>query len=151
VGGQAGQSVQQPPVVVDDGVQGERQHPHLVAAVQQRQVDPYAVCLRHLDGGSAPEGRAGGGAINRRVLADGQPPTRQRHQHQLFVVLQEDRDVTAPDPAHHFHDQRGDQMRWHLVGLVQQHPQQPLTESFRPVHRALFGLRLSCRHSRTRP
>ena len=48
------------PVVLADGVQGQGHHPHLVAAVQQRQVHPHATGLRHLDDVPAQEGAAGG-------------------------------------------------------------------------------------------
>ncbi|MGN9847262.1 hypothetical protein ACTMTI_55200 [Nonomuraea sp. H19] len=60
VGDQAGEPAQQAPVVVGDGVQGQRHHPHLIASVQQEQVHPYAAGLRHLDDIRAEEGPAGG-------------------------------------------------------------------------------------------
>lgn len=76
VGDQTGEPAQQPSVVVIDGVQGEGHHAHLVAAVQQWQVHPDAVGLRHLGDGRVQEGRAGGRVVDRLGLADCQLPTR---------------------------------------------------------------------------
>lgn len=65
VGHQAAEPAQKPPVVIIDGVQGEDHHSHVVAAVQQRDVHPDPVYLRHLDRGRLQEGGAGGGARDR--------------------------------------------------------------------------------------
>jgi hypothetical protein len=148
VGDQTGEPAQQAPVVVIDGVQGESHHPYLVAAVQQGHIHANATGMGDLDRGHPQEGRAGRGVADRLGLTDKQSSPRQRHQQFLRVVLQEDRDVASTDLRHFFRDQRSDQPRRHLVCPIQQHSEQPLTESFRPVHQAPVGPPLTPLHGR---
>lgn len=54
--------------------------------------------------------------------------------------------LPPPDPGHLFREERGDQLRRHLVGPVQQHTQQPFAESLRPVHPGPVRLVLTVRH-----
>lgn len=117
-------------------------------STQQRQVHPdAAVVVRHLDGNRRQEGPSGVGVADQLGACDHQSPARQRSEHRLRVVLQEDGDVTAPDSGYLFRDQ----LRRHLVGPVQQHPQQALAESLRPVHHVPAGLALTFSHSRRVP
>ncbi|CDR08190.1 hypothetical protein GCM10022420_048010 [Streptomyces iranensis] len=129
VGDQAGEAPQQPPVVVIDAVQGDGQHPHLVAAVQQRQEHPYAIGLRMFHRRRAQKSPAGLRIVDPLGLPDHESHARQGSQYQLVVVLEEDRDVPPADPAHFLSDQRRDQLGRHLVSPVQQYAQQPFTES----------------------
>ena len=57
-----------------------------------------------------------------------QAPARQRPQYPLAMVLQQDPDIPAADPGRFFGDQRGDQLRRHLMRPVQQRTQQTLAE-----------------------
>src|ERR1700729_3279554 len=75
-----------------------------------------------------------------------EPSARQRPEHPLALVLQEDRDVPTPDPGRLLRHQRCDQVRRHLVSPVEQDAQQPLAEPLRAVDRHPPALPLALAH-----
>ena len=97
--GQDRELPQQPSDILIGSIEGEGQHPCLVAVVHQRQVQSHAVVPLFLDHGHAQEGPAGRGAVDRLGFPRHEPPARQRPEHPLAVVLQQDGHVPAADPG----------------------------------------------------
>ncbi|PBC77015.1 hypothetical protein BX265_1743 [Streptomyces sp. TLI_235] len=107
--------------------------------------------LRMLGGDGTKEDLAGPGTVDGHRIFDCESLARERYQHELAVVLQEDRDVPATDRTDLCRHQRSDGLRRHLVSPVQEPPQQPFTESLRPVRRRSEVLPREIRHEHLCP
>ena len=134
VGHQAGQPSSQPPIMIVNGVEREGEHPDPIGAVEQRDEEPHPVVLRPLDRLICAEGLARQRSVDRLRGPHQQTSPCQRHQGHLVVVLQENLDVPASDDRDLLLDERGDHVRRHLMGPVQQRTEQPLPEPLRPVN-----------------
>jgi hypothetical protein len=100
-----------------------------------------------LDNGRTEERPASLGVIDALRLPDRETSAWQRPEHPLTIILQEDGDIQAADPARLLRHQRTDQLRRHLVSPVQQRAQQPLAKSLSPVNHHPAGLPLAFPHT----
>jgi hypothetical protein len=133
VGHQAGDPAQQAAVVVVDAVQRHRHDPHLVTAVQQRQMDPYAVVVGHLDRDRVEKAASRVGVVDQLRLRVREALAGQGYEHQLAVVLQQHLRMAAPQLLHHVGDQGPDAMRRKLVRAVENRSQQRFPEALGAV------------------
>ena len=151
VGGQAGQPLGEPTVVVIHRRQRERQHADSIRAVQHRQVQPHRpIGQLLLDAGIGGEGTPGPASVDRSRPTDQAPPG-QRLQGPLVVVLQPDTHIGAADSGDLLGHERSHQACGHQVGPIEQGAQHALSETLDPgpagrVREALARSRERCLH-----
>lgn len=133
VGHQAGEPAQHAAVVVIDAVQRHGHDAHLVAAVQQRQVDPYAVVLGQFDRQRVEEAAPGGRVVDHLRVPAREALAGQGYEQQLAIVLRQHLRTAAPQPLHDAGDQRPDEMGRKRVRAIENHTQQRFPEALGAV------------------